>query len=1146
MSALTPIVAAAARALRPLQRAIGDAELFRALLADVGWDAVVSDDDLEWIGGVLPIVEIERLVDLGKQAIDGELSADEVIELIRLIDAVVTALAELGDLTVDDLAGLSAGLTDPALWADLGAVLADHLFIRIVDAEAAALSLLLRLTGIVWWETRETFRRLGRYRLDWSRIGALFTDPLGTVQDTIRWPEPSAADRLISIVRTSLGRFGLPATMVATSDPVRDAIESEGTGEASSSTQAEISIARGSTSESLPFDAGLVVTSARTTEEPVGLYIGNLSSGAVGAGASAGIWTITASGDVDGEATVGAIIRPGSLSPITQRPSGEVALALTAEPTEPWQLLGSASGTRIELGGLSLAVGMTIDDGNSEVWATLGTTGDGLVVVVDLGAADSFLASFLGDVSPTFALSGTLRLGSRTGLTVASGSLALAFTIPIGKQLGPIFLDSVDIALAGTEAGLTLDLGVAADLVIGPFTATAAGLGASIGLTAGAAGGGAFGGLGTSLAFKPPTMVGMAIQTEAASGSGIIWIDPEIGRYAGALSLDILSIGIDAVVVVDTQLPGDPDGWAFFASLSATFPGIPLGFGFVLLGAGGLIALNRTMDAEALSAGLRTGVVDALLFPDDAVNDSAELIAQIDEYFPLADGNTVIGPVIRLGWGSPTPLITAELGVMISLPDGIIAVLGSIEALLPVPDAPVLSLRMDTLGVIDVPGGTFSLLGSLYDSQLLDVIQLSGDLAVFLQVGTQPYFLLSVGGYHPGFKPPSLVPASMHDLRRMQASIDIDSNLSVSVQAYFALTSNSVQFGASVNAVATAKVALATYTAKGWFTFDVLLIFSPFKLSASMSAGVGIYSGDKELMGVEFAFLLEGPDPWYAIGTASFRFFGLKVNFQLEVGGAAGGEPKPLAHPRADVLAALRSASSWYEVAPADTTASSVTYVPPDLDDTTTWVRPDHQVAVRQTAAPLNRTLQIVGQGVPAEGEELITLADAGIGVRTDIAWEVANDWFAPAQFESLSKSAKLTRASYELMNAGASFGTPDAEVTADGQRLARKVSTKFETGTYEPDDASTRTASLLGAAAYGRRFTPATTAAPKFTISPSTYTVVRTIDGGEATKILADHGTATGGVSQYEAMGAHDASVAAKPSTSAKFAVVPAEAVVA
>ena len=232
--------------------------------------------------------------------------------------------------------------------------------------------------------------------------------------------------------------------------------------------------------------------------------------------------------------------------------------------------------------------------------------------------------------------------------------------------------------------------------------------------------------------------------TEAVSGGGFVSIEPEIGRYSGGLSLDFVSVGIDAIVVIDTQLPGDPDGWAFFASLAASFPGIPLGFGFTLSGVGGLIALNRTMDAEALAMALRTGVIDALLFPDDPVNDSAELIAQIDEYFPLLEGNTVIGPVLEIGWGSPVTLITAQLGVVLSLPDGIIAVMGSVEALLPIPSAPLITLHMDSLGVIDIGAGTFSLTASLYDSRLLESHRPQrrhGDVLA----GLRPALLLALG-----------------------------------------------------------------------------------------------------------------------------------------------------------------------------------------------------------------------------------------------------------------------------------------------------------------------------------------------------------------------------------------------------------------
>jgi hypothetical protein len=540
-----------------------------------------------------------------------------------------------------------------------------------------------------------------------------------------------------------------------------------------------------------------------------------------------------------------------------------------------------------------------------------------------------------------------------------------------------------------------------------------------------------------------------------------------------------------------------------------------------------------------LASALRAGAIDDLLFPTDPVADAAELIARIDEYFPLLDGNTVIGPVLEIGWGSPT-LITAQLGIVLSLPDGIIAVLGSVEALLPTPTAPLITMHMDSLGVIDIPAGTFSLTASLYDSKLLESIDLSGDMAMYLQVSGQPYFLLSVGGFHPGFEPPSIVPAAMHDLRRMRAAISIASNVDVTVEAYFAVTSNSLQFGAAVYVVASVEIWPATYTAKGWFAFDVLLVFSPFKIVASMSAGVGIYSGDKELMGVQLSLQLEGPDPWYAAGNASFKFFGLKVEFELEVGSTAAGEPKPIAHPRTDVMIALASPSSWSETAPLDGLAAGITYVAVTPEDETVWVRPDHQLTVRQSVAPLNRRLEIVGQAVPASGEELLTVIDAGFETGGPVDWELTDDWFAPAQFETLSKTDKLTRASFEEMTAGVTFGAPGVEVPP--LEWMAKLSTAYEVGSPQPDASADPLAASVrtGAAGAGLRHLVTPVATPLFTIAPTAYTVVRSVDGATATEVLGAAGLPIDGVDQHAAITARNATIAADESPASRFVVVP------
>ena len=106
-----------------------------------------------------------------------------------------------------------------------------------------------------------------------------------------------------------------------------------------------------------------------------------------------------------------------------------------------------------------------------------------------------------------------------------------------------------------------------------------------------------------------------------------------------------------------------------------------------------------------------------------------------------------------------------------------------------------------SLGALDLPGGTLLVVASLYDSRLLGVIELSGDAAVYVSWLADPYFLLSVGGFHPGFQPPAYVPAVLETLRRMRAAIDLGEGISASFESYFAVTSNTVQFGGAVEIV---------------------------------------------------------------------------------------------------------------------------------------------------------------------------------------------------------------------------------------------------------------------------------------------------------------------------------------------------------
>ena len=337
---------------------------------------------------------------------------------------------------------------------------------------------------------------------------------------------------------------------------------------------------------------------------------------------------------------------------------GELAVTLAGEPDDPWRLFGTPTSSRLELA--RIETGLTlVFDGDPEAILHVALTGGQLVVV----AGDALSRVILGSEQVEVPFDLDARWSSASGFTIG-GAIGLVFVIPVDRtprHRDPALDRAVDRHRHRTAAS-RVGAGVALDGVLGPFTLTAEGLGLELSLVDAPDGDGTIGPFDAAVAFMPPSRIGLALESEVVSGGGVIDLDPANGRYSGAVSLDFLAIGIDAMGVVDTRLPGDPDGWALFASLSARFPGLPLGFGFTLLGA------RRHHRAEPLRSTPRRwppacakGAVDALLFPDDPVRDAALILSQIDEYFPLTDGNTVVGPVAQIGWGAPT-LITGELG----------------------------------------------------------------------------------------------------------------------------------------------------------------------------------------------------------------------------------------------------------------------------------------------------------------------------------------------------------------------------------------------------------------------------------------------------------------------------------------------------
>ena len=281
---------------------------------------------------------------------------------------------------------------------------------------------------------------------------------------------------------------------------------------------------------------------------------------------------------------------------------------------------------------------------------------------------------------------------------------------------------------------------------------------------------------------------------------------------------------------------------------------------------------------------------------------------------------------------------------------------------------------------------------------------------------------------------PPIVPAVLEslrrDARRGRRSAD---GVSAAITAYFAVTSNSVQFGGGFELEASAEFLASPTWRAGWFEFDVLLQFNPFLLIADVSAGVGVYAGDKELMGVELFAHLEGPEPWFATASGRFRFFVVNVRFEVTVGGhaapeliPAGRRPRP--HGATSSPTRRRGRRGTRAAMPAGLVLR------PEASTTRDPARRQHRRradrgAARRDPGPLRRADPAPGRGRRRRhrrGRRRYREALSGVEVEDVLGW------FAPAQFQVMRDEARLAAPSYEQHRAGVAFGAGGVAVPGD------------------------------------------------------------------------------------------------------------------
>ena len=148
-------------------------------------------------------------------------------------------------------------------------------------------------------------------------------------------------------------------------------------------------------------------------------------------------------------------------------------------------------------------------------------------------------------------------------------------------------------------------------------------------------------------------------------------------------------------------------------------------------------------------------------------------------------------------------------------------------------------------------------------------------MALRLAYGNNGYFLFSVGGFNASFNPGGL------ELPKV-ARAGVCTSVAIAwfkLENYFALTSNTFQIGASVEA----GIELGPISAHGWIRFDALIQFEPFYFVAAIDAGFDVEVFGVSLCGVRVQGRLSGPGPLVVEARATVKVLFAKASESVTI-----------------------------------------------------------------------------------------------------------------------------------------------------------------------------------------------------------------------------------------------------------------------
>jgi hypothetical protein len=536
---------------------------------------------------------------------------------------------------------------------------------------------------------------------------------------------------------------------------------------------------------------------------------------------------------------------------------------------------------------------------------------------------------------------------------------------------------------------------------------------------------GNLGPLDLDVGFLRPRGIGLEIDAGVVTGGGYLHHDADKGEYAGTVELSVAGgLSLNAVGIITTKAPDGSGGWSLLIIVSTEFAtAIQLGFGLRLKGVGGLIGLNRGMSLAALTDGVRSGALQSVMFPRDIVANAPKIINDIRAFFPARPGTFLIGPMAKLEWGTP-PLLRLSLAVVIEIP-GNVAVLGVLRAALPPSDDPeakhLIEINVVFVGALEFDRQRLWLFAALFDSHVVG-IPVEGELGVVVDWGAGGDVIATVGGFHPAYAIPAL---PFPTPKRLSLKLLDSSHARVHAEGYLAITPNTVQFGARVDAY----LGFSKFSVEGMLSIDALIQDPPFRFRAEFAVSMAVKAFGVGLFAVRVKGTIEGPRPWHIVGRGgiSLLFWDLDVDFEK-----TWGEPYGYALPGVEiltlVLAELAQPHAWRAV-PAPGTLGLVKVR--EAGPGEVLLEPTGGLRVSQRVVPLGLTLDRFGTSRPADVTS-VSVTAAGLAVSD------AREGFALAQFKDLSDDERLSLPAFTSERSGVEVSGVDLRTGGMVRRAVR------------------------------------------------------------------------------------------------------------